>query len=328
MAYQFKRLTKGDTPIFSSGGYGFFRLSSDILPTPTTSLVYTLSSDSSYYIVGTGFTSEEAIEADTSGGTAGSGLDSTWSGGELVIPNTYNGKPVKAIAPKAFNAVRNITSVYIYDGITTFGHRCFQCLSQHDTAMTSCRLPNTLESFGGEAGRVFWGRQGLTRIDIPTSVTILEQANYRYCSALTSVDMSNVTSLGDGAFLATALTSVSMPNVTSIGKFVFEECPSLTSVSMPKVETIGEYAFNIIKALTSLTIPSTCTSIGGYALCCGSSTNKCTFTFEGTTPPSIQSNTFNASYINKIIVPKGCGETYKTATNWSRFADYIEEATA
>lgn len=284
MAYQFKRLTKGSTPIFSSGGYGFFRLSSETLPTPTTSLVYTLSSDSSYYIVGTGFTSEEAIEADTSGGTAGSGLDSTWSGGELVIPNTYNGLPVKAIAPKAFNGILNITSLYIYDGITTIGHRCFLCTSTYDTAMTSCRLPNTLESLGGEECRVFYGRQGLTSIDIPE-------------------------------------------NVTTIGYAAFYECDSLTSVDMPNVTSMDASAFSDCTSLTSLTIPSTCTNIGGNALYCGTSSNKCTFTFEGTTPPSIQANTFNASYINKIIVPVGCGETYKTATNWTNFADYIEEAT-
>ena len=47
-----------------------------------------------------------------------------------------------------------------------------------------------------------------------------------------------------------------------------------------------------------------------------------------TTPPEISSNTFTSSKLNKIIVPVGCGEAYKSATNWSNFADYIEETTA
>lgn len=46
-----------------------------------------------------------------------------------------------------------------------------------------------------------------------------------------------------------------------------------------------------------------------------------------TTPPTIQSDTFYANYLNKIIVPKGTGDAYKSATNWSAYADYIEEAT-
>lgn len=46
-----------------------------------------------------------------------------------------------------------------------------------------------------------------------------------------------------------------------------------------------------------------------------------------TTPPTIDSNIFYTNKLNKIIVPVGCGDTYKNATNWSKFADYIEEAT-
>ena len=69
-------------------------------------------------------------------------------------------------------------------------------------------------------------------------------------------------------------------------------------------------------------------SIGGNALQIGSSTNKAIITMKPTTPPTIASNTFDASKLNKIIVPVGCGDAYKNATNWSNFADYIEEATA
>ena len=41
------------------------------------------------------------------------------------------------------------------------------------------------------------------------------------------------------------------------------------------------------------------------------------------TPPSIQANTFYAFYLQEIRVPASAVETYKSATNWSAFADYI-----
>ena len=45
-------------------------------------------------------------------------------------------------------------------------------------------------------------------------------------------------------------------------------------------------------------------------------------------PPTISSSTFKTDTLAKIIVPAGCGDTYKAATNWAAFADYIEEASA
>ena len=206
------------------------------------------------------------------------------------------------------------------DGVTELGDYAFY----QKAGLRSIELPETCTSIGNNA---FYNCVALTSANMP-KVTSVGNNAFNYCPALTFIDMPNVESLGDSAFNnCYALTFIDMPNVESINYNAFNYCQSLTSVSMPNVTSIGNGAFRSCFALTSLTIPSTCTSIGGYALYCGSSSNKCTFTFEGTTPPSIQSTTFAPSFINKIIVPAGCGETYKTATNWTTFADYIEEAT-
>lgn len=192
MPYNFLKLIQSNSHIGSFNNFAFYPVSTkgEEEEEPdypaTTSLVYTLSNDGTYYIVGTGFTSIEAIEADTSGGTAGSGLDNTWTGGQLVIPSEHNGLPVKAIAPKAFNAVKNITEMYIYDGVTNIGHRAFQCLeaSGFDTTMKTCRLPETLISLGGttssSGGRVFWGRKGLgnSSLVIPESITYFPTCSF------------------------------------------------------------------------------------------------------------------------------------------------------
>ena len=179
---------------------------------------------------------------------------------------------------------------------------------------------------------VFYQNTTITSINIPDSATSIERDAFNWCLNLKSITIPNsVKSIGTNAFnYCQSLTSVTIPDgVEAIENSTFGTCQSLTSVIIPNsVKRIAYYVFQNCSSLTRITIPSAVTSIGGYALQIGSSTNKATITMLPTTPPTIQSSTFYASYLEKIIVPAGTGATYKAATNWSNFADYIEEATA
>lgn len=242
---EFIKLTKGKSAITIFNNLGFFKLSTggggeeDL--TPTASLVYTLSSDGTYYIVGTGFTSIEAIEADTSGGTSGSGLDSTWAGGRLVIPAEYNGKPVKAIASKSFYGVKNITETYIFDGITCIGRNAFQCVEAegYDTTMVACRLPETLTSLGGTTtsskGRVFWGRKGLEVVNLPSKITILPTSTFSHCGIKNIILPDNITELSNHVFqYCENLESADLGNVGKCLNQTFYNCTNLKTVNINK----------------------------------------------------------------------------------------------
>ena len=122
------------------------------------------------------------------------------------------------------------------------------------------------------------------------------------------------------------IVNITIPNtITSIGNKAFSGCSSLTSIEIPNgVTHIGWNAFKECSSLTSIEIPANVSTIGSSALQIGSSSNKATITMKGLFPPTIQSNTFNASYLNKIYVPSASVTQYKNATNWANFADYIE----
>lgn len=120
--------------------------------------------------------------------------------------------------------------------------------------------------------------------------------------------------------------NITIPNgVTSIGNYAFDGCSSLRSVKLQNsIKSISDGAFYNCANLTTLTIPADISTIGGGALSIGSSTNKATITMKGLFPPTIQSDTFNVRYLNKIYVPSASVTQYKNATNWANFADYIE----
>jgi hypothetical protein len=79
--------------------------------------------------------------------------------------------------------------------------------------------------------------------------------------------------------------------------------------------------------IAEMTIPAKVTNMNG---CLGVGNYRRGFLrilkMRPTTPPQIGSTiTDNYGTLKEIIVPAGCGEAYKTATNWSYYADIIKE---
>lgn len=222
----------------------------------------------------------------------------TENGSTSVIPDT--GKTLSKVnittnVPQGSNVTKGLVfSEYDTDG---YPHKA------EFVGMTS--IPNAYCSYlfyiddGGEFGKK------ITSIAIPNSVTSIGEYAFSRCSSLTSIKIPN--------------------SVTSIGIGAFSYCSRLTNIVIPNnVKIIQEGTFYFCQKLTILTIPENVSNIGGMALAIGSTTNKATITMKGLFPPTIQSDTFNASYLNKIYVPKDSLIEYKNATNWANFADYID----
>ena len=125
----------------------------------------------------------------------------------------------------------------------------------------------------------------------------------------------------------TEVKATDLEGITEIGDYGFYACKSLTSLELPEgIECIGTAAFNSCWNLNQvLTLPSTVTNIGTNAFRYCSGIKQ--IISKATTPPTLgAANAIQTtSELSKIIVPMGCGEAYRTATNWSDYADIIEE---
>ena len=106
----------------------------------------------------------------------------------------------------------------------------------------------------------------ITSIDIPGTVTSLNNDVFSRCTALTKVTLGEgFTTLGSTVFwYCITLTDISLPStLTSIGQQCFDRCYALEEITIPaSVTTIGDYAFYDCSALTNIEIPGSVTSIG------------------------------------------------------------------
>ena len=120
-------------------------------------------------------------------------------------------------------------------------------------------------------------KTGLKSVTVPATVTTLEEAVFRECTALADVVFENPDTLfrympassntySDAKYIfygCKSLANVSLPaNLTAIPQTMFQNCTSLESIELPKkLQTIGQSAFSGA-GLKSMDVPEGVYSIG------------------------------------------------------------------
>ncbi len=208
----------------------------------------------------------------------------------------------------------------IYGDDTTASYTFSGC-----TNLKSPTLPSGVTALVG----TFNDCSSLESFVIPEGVTSLGSSCFYNCSSLASITIpEGVTSLGSSCFYnCSSLASITISDsVTSIGYECFYNCSSLASITIPEgVTSLGSSCFYNCSSLASITIPEGVTSLG--STCFGWCSSLVSITMLPTTPPTLglwALSTLPSSLI--ITVPKGCLDAYKTATNWSAYADKMVEA--
>lgn len=150
-----------------------------------------------------------------------------------ISKNNFTGTDIVAVGPTAFSACRNLTQIDLPDSITSINAGAFnKCYS-----LTSFTMPASVTSFHGE----FKACRNLTSIDFKnvveitgaqllTSMTPAEigETDPVYCR-VSSLDLSKVTDIGNGAFsnsknLTSVTFNITAGTIVNIGATAFHNC--------------------------------------------------------------------------------------------------------
>lgn len=145
--------------------------------------------------------------------------------GDLVVPDTYNGKPITKIGSNAFrNQTLTNANLYFGSNVTTIG------------------------------SNAFYGLTGLKNIQMDGVTTI--EASAFYGSGLTIVNGPKVVTIGANAFRkCTSLDTVNLKAFeTTTGTHAFAECTNLKNVYFENVKTLETNFFYNDKKLEKITI--------------------------------------------------------------------------
>ena len=248
-------------------------------------------------------------------GTSGNGEFRLSSVKEIALPDSMN-----RLGNYAFE-YSNISKVVLPDSLTEISTGAFYCCRR----LSDISFPDTLETIGASA---FLGCDSIEEIELPSSLKSIGSYAFSQCHLLESIVIpESVTSIGTYAFSSCErLTEVVIPSsITIVPNHLFYCCSNLETVEFKgQITEIGTCGFYCCASLKTLVLTGDVTSIGATAFQECSSLPSLTFTT--TTPPTLVSwNAFDKTEF-PIYVPAASVEDYKTAENWSTYADRIQAA--
>lgn len=158
------------------------------------------------------------------------------------------------------NITGSIINANEYNGVTEF--------RKNGEIITKIEIPTGITSIEEAA---FAGCTSITSVSIPKTVTSIEANAFQNCTSLQTVVFESgntaLTIIPDYCFQGcTKLNSVqNIPNnVTKFGQYSFGDCSNLSSIKLPEKLQILDYWALGSTGLTSIDLPQSLTTIGTY----------------------------------------------------------------
>lgn len=246
---------------------------------------------------------------------------------------------VTSIDNSAFSGCTNLTDIDIPGSVTYIGSSAFS-----DSGLKSITIPDGITTirFG-----MFAYCSGLASVTLPGSITSIEAKAFDHCTSLTAIDIpGSVKSIGSSAFYGSGLTSIDINNVTEIGDMAFEYCAGMKYASILKAKSVPKSTFENCIALEKLVLPYEWTSEFKVDFSTLSALNtlyigeKTTTIPDGafhknanldnmysnaTTPPaSGDIIIYSPGLQGTLYVPKGCLDAYKKVDEYCGFRSFQE----
>lgn len=181
------------------------------------------------------------------------------------------------------------------------------------------------------AGNSFLDCHAIKTVIIPSSISTIDSYAFQNCHNLINLVMSyNITTIKDAAFRSCySLRNLVIPgNVTTIGTSAFADCYHINNIIIPNgVAQLdrtfsGCYSLINVKILGNTTM-YLMTFYYLYAI------KKIDFTSCQSIPTLYNVNVFmGMNKLCKIIVPQSLLSSWKSATNWVTYKDYIYSSPA
>ncbi len=156
----------------------------------------------------------------------------------------------------------------------------------------------------------FYGCNKLTKISLPNCTETVSGYTFNGCSGVKEIDLPKLTTIGDAArvfYNMQGVKEISLPELTTAPNLnsTFSNCRNVKRINLPKLgaTTVQTRAFDNCYYLETIILG------GDFKTLANTDAFRYTAQLSGDF---------------SVYVPDALVDTYKTATNWSAFADKIK----
>lgn len=229
--------------------------------------------------------------------------------------------PSSLLNSTSFKGCSLLESVVIPFGVTSIVDNAFNCCY----ALSSITIPDSVESIGSYA---FNNCHSITYMSIPDSVTTISDHAVYNCARLHKIKIpTSVTSIGNQAFAQNVFSELGFYSNVEVLDGTFRWSKALSSIVLPNsIKVIKRDTFYSCTALSRIVFPSQLEQIEYQVFDYSQDIVDFDFTRSLTVPTLQGSLTWGSDNLNplcRIRVPWALYERWKSATNWSTYADYI-----